>query len=166
MTELQRLSRFIIRTPGRYHKSNLASHGNANEKKPYYATWPSTVEKIKKECLKQGPKSTVECLSSIAGGLIDASAPGQLPRDNKQLTYIYIYKKVRKQKGQCGPSSVPEIIPDTVRLVHPAPSNSSLLVQQHLKVWQCLTITASFSMYRCSTQISLPVPFNFRCLPR
>ena len=59
LSELQRLSPVYDTYPRPLPQS---SHGNANEKKPYYATWPSTVEKIKKECLKQGPKSTVECL--------------------------------------------------------------------------------------------------------
>ena len=74
----------------------LASHGNAKEKKPYYPTWPSTLDKIKSECLKQGPKATVECLSFAAGGVIGASAPGQLPRDKKQVTNL---RKREKLKG-------------------------------------------------------------------
>ena len=64
----------------------LASHGNAKEEKPYYSTWPSTVKKIKKECLRQGSEVTVECPLSVAGDLTGASAPGQLPRDEKQET--------------------------------------------------------------------------------
>ena len=74
----------------------LASHENAKEKKPYYPTWPSTLEKMKKECLKHGPKATVECLSSVAGGVIGASAPGQLPRNEKQVTNM---RKREKLKG-------------------------------------------------------------------
>ena len=33
-------------------------------------------------------KATVECLSFAAGGVIGASAPGQLPRDEKQVTNL------------------------------------------------------------------------------
>ena len=81
----------------------LASRGNAKEKKPYYPTWPSTLDKIKSECLKQGPKATVECLSFAAGGVIGASAPGQLPRDEKQVTNL---RKREKLTGLgLGPTS-------------------------------------------------------------
>ena len=66
------------------------------EKKPYYPTWPSTLDKIKSECLKQGPKATVKCLSFAAGGVIGISAPGQLPRDEKQVTNL---RKQEKLKG-------------------------------------------------------------------
>ena len=77
----------------------LANHGNAKEKKPFHPTWPSTLEQIKSKCLEQGPKATVEHLSSVAGGVVGASAPGQLPRDEKQVTYMRNRGKLR---GQCG----------------------------------------------------------------
>lgn len=66
------------------------------EKKPYYPTWSSTLEKMKKKFLKHGPKATVECLSSVARGVIGASAPGQFPRNEKQVTNM---RKREKLKG-------------------------------------------------------------------
>ena len=42
-------------------------------------TWPSTVKKIKKECLKQGSKVALESLPSVAVDLTGVSAAGQLP---------------------------------------------------------------------------------------
>ena len=54
----------------------------------------------------------VECLLSVAGDLTDASAAGQLPRDEKQETNMR-----REAEGRCGPSSEPKIIPGTVQLV-------------------------------------------------
>ena len=66
----------------------VASHGNAKEKKPYFATWPSTMDKLKGKCLQQGPKSTIEHVSSSFGGVTGALAPGQLPRNEMQITKL------------------------------------------------------------------------------
>lgn len=80
----------------------LASHGNAKDKKLFYPTWPSTMDRIKEECIEHGPKATVEHLSTEVGGVTGASAPGELPRNEKQVTNL---KKQVKLKGQvCGPS--------------------------------------------------------------
>lgn len=77
----------------------LASHGNAKEKKPFYPTRPSTLEQIRNKCLEQGLKATVEHLSTVSGGVVGASAPGQLPRDEKQVTNM---RKREKLRGRCG----------------------------------------------------------------
>ena len=66
----------------------LSGHGNSKDKKPFYPTWPSTMGRIKDECFRQGPKATVECLSSDVGGVVGATAPGQLPRSEKQVTVL------------------------------------------------------------------------------
>ena len=81
---------------------NLVSHGNAKVKKPFYPTWPSTLDKLKKECREQGPKATVECLSSAVGGVVGASAAGQLPRDEKQVTNVRKREKLRGRSGEPG----------------------------------------------------------------
>lgn len=63
----------------------LSPHGNAKELKPFHPTWPSTLQRVKEECSSQGPKETVERVSSQVGGVLLASAPGQLPRNEKQV---------------------------------------------------------------------------------
>ena len=80
----------------------LSSHGNAKDKKSFYPTWSSTLEQVKKQCVQHGPKSTVEYLSSAVGGVIGASAPGQLPRYEKQVTNT---TKREKLKGRCSGAS-------------------------------------------------------------
>lgn len=75
----------------------LASHGNSKNVRPFYPTWPSTLAEIKKECREQGSKATVEYVSSVAGRVIGASAPGQLPCDEKQVTNM---RKREKGRGQ------------------------------------------------------------------
>ena len=40
--------------------------------------------RIKDECFRQGPKETVECLSSDVAGVVGATAPGQLPCSEKE----------------------------------------------------------------------------------
>lgn len=57
----------------------LSSHQNA-KKKPFFPTWPSPV---KEECSSLGPKATIEQVSGAVGGVMSASAPGQLPRNEK-----------------------------------------------------------------------------------
>ena len=77
----------------------LSSHGNSKSGKPFYPTWPSTLTNVKKECGTQGPKATVEHLSSIAGGVLGASAQGELPRDEKQVTNMKKRKKIADKSG-------------------------------------------------------------------
>ena len=74
----------------------LSSHGNSKEKKPFFATWPSTLDSIKKECLQQGPKSTIEKMCAKAGGTLHAIASGQLPRSEKQITTLAAKEKLKK----------------------------------------------------------------------
>ena len=63
----------------------------------FFATWPSTVDTIKTECLQQGPKSTIEAVCAKAGGILHATAPGQLPCSEKQVSTIAA-KERSKQK--------------------------------------------------------------------
>ena len=64
----------------------VKKHGNSKIDVPFHPTWPSTKQKIKEECITRGPKSTVAVVSATAGGVLKASAPGQLPRNEKQVT--------------------------------------------------------------------------------
>ena len=60
------------------------------------------MDQIKNECLIHGPKETVEHLSLAVGGVVSASAPGELPRNEKQVTNL---RQQAKLKGNpCGPS--------------------------------------------------------------
>ena len=62
-------------------------HGNSTIKKePFHPTWSSTKQQIKQKCVDTGPKQVVASVSAVAGGVLRASAPGQLPRDEKQVT--------------------------------------------------------------------------------
>ena len=61
-------------------------HGNSTTSTPFHPTWFSTKRMIKGKCTKEGPKSLVGTLSSQAGGMLEACAPGQLPRNEKQVT--------------------------------------------------------------------------------
>ena len=71
----------------------VVSHGNSKEKKPFFSTWPSTRDLINSECLKMGPKGTIEHVTEKVGGILKAVGPGQLPRSEKQVTIA-----IRKQK--------------------------------------------------------------------
>ena len=64
----------------------LKKHGNSKGDVPFHPTWLSTKLKIKEECVAHGPKSTIADVSAKAGGVLKASAPGQLPRNEKQIS--------------------------------------------------------------------------------
>ena len=63
----------------------VKSHGNSKKGTPFHPTWFSTKQQLKGKCGTQGPKSVVASLSAAAGGILEASAPGQLPRGEKQV---------------------------------------------------------------------------------
>ena len=62
----------------------VLKHGNAKVDVPFHPTWPST-RKIRLHCSQQGPKAVVATVSAAAGGVLAASAPGKLPRNEKQI---------------------------------------------------------------------------------
>ena len=65
----------------------IKPHGNSTIKKePFHPTWSSTKQQIRQKCVDTGPKQVVAFISAIAGGVLGASAPGQLPRDKKKVT--------------------------------------------------------------------------------
>lgn len=68
----------------------MKSHGNSKAQTPYHLTWSSTKQRIKDECNIKGPKNTVSTISTDVGGIIHATAPGELPRNEKQ---IFNYKQ-------------------------------------------------------------------------
>ena len=64
----------------------VKSHGNSKRSIPFHPTWSSTKKEIREQCAVEGLKSVVATLSASVGGVLTASAPGQLPRDEKQVT--------------------------------------------------------------------------------
>jgi len=63
----------------------VKSHGNSKKGTLYHPTWASTKQQIKEKCGSGGPKCVVASLSAAAGGVLEATAPGQLPRGEKQI---------------------------------------------------------------------------------
>ena len=59
-------------------------HGNAKSEIPFFPTSSST---IKSECLTSGPKQVVSNVFEKVGGLLSASYPGILPRNERQIKY-------------------------------------------------------------------------------
>lgn len=64
----------------------MRPHGNSKSTKPFHPTWPSTIKMIKKEGAHAGRKEVVSCVSHYVGGVMGAIAPGQLPRDEMQVS--------------------------------------------------------------------------------
>ena len=67
---------------------------------PFHPTWCSTKNHIKRVCAAEGPKSVVASLSAEVGVVLEASAPGQLPRDEKQVTN-YKARVTVEQRQSC-----------------------------------------------------------------
>ena len=61
-------------------------HDNSKSCKPFYLTWPSTLELIKKEGSTSGPKQIVARVCEKVGSVMGASAPGQLPHGERQVS--------------------------------------------------------------------------------
>ena len=53
---------------------------------PYYPTLPSTTMGIKDECSRLGPKAVVSSVESAARGIEEVSYPGELPRNELQVS--------------------------------------------------------------------------------
>lgn len=77
----------------------VVSHGNSKSKAPFFPTWPSTMKRIKKEAEKIGPKAVVSEISSKVGGVLEAKAPGQLPRDENQVSNVKRSITCQESKG-------------------------------------------------------------------
>ena len=74
-------------------------HGNAKSLKPFFPTLPSTVDRIRSQCSISGPKEVVSSISADAGGILAASYPGELPRDEQQVS------QMKKRLPKCMSSS-------------------------------------------------------------
>ena len=93
----------VYRIPPGFHPT-IKVHGNSKVAGPFHPTWPSTKEQIKEQCLVKGPESTLSSISIEAGGIIGASAPGLLPRDEKQVSNfkrkLAFQSRISKISGQ------------------------------------------------------------------
>lgn len=69
-------------------KPTVFPHGNAKSSKPFFPTLPSTVERIRSECTVSGPKEVMASVSSQGGGIVGATYPGALPRDEQQISQM------------------------------------------------------------------------------
>ena len=69
---------------------DVASHGNSKQKMTFYPTLPSTKRLIRKEVSNRqsGPKRTVSIVSQKVGGVTGATSPCDLPRNERQITYL------------------------------------------------------------------------------
>ena len=65
---------------------SVVPHGNSKSNKPFFPTLPSTAETIKEKCVSSGPKAVVACVDSSDGGIMEASYPSQLPRNEQQVS--------------------------------------------------------------------------------
>ena len=79
----------------------LFLHGNSKSGSPFYATLPSTKVRIKEECLHSGPKRTVSSVSASSGGIVGASYPGELPRNEQQVSNFKMKHKQVASTERC-----------------------------------------------------------------
>ena len=79
----------------------VASHGNSKEKVPFYPTLPSTKCLIQKEVSKRqsGPKHTISVVSQKVGGVTRATSPCDLPRNERQISYMKSCSCKRQHSG-------------------------------------------------------------------
>ena len=66
----------------------IAPHGNSKTKKPFFPTLPSTKMEIEIQNRSCGPKSALGIVSEKLGGIVDANSPCELPRNERQISYI------------------------------------------------------------------------------
>lgn len=69
------------------HEVTVQKYGRAKEDKPYFRTFPSTVEKLKGFCKENKPKSAIQFTSDASGGVCKVEGSGSLPRNRRQASY-------------------------------------------------------------------------------
>ena len=60
-------------------------HGNAHSGIPYVQTMPSMIYVLKEKAKGSTPKCALKFLSTEAGGILEASSAGSLPRNRQQV---------------------------------------------------------------------------------
>lgn len=61
-------------------------HGNSKSELPYFGTLPSTFKAIQEKCCSLGPKAVVASVGKSVGGILNANYPGELPRNESQVS--------------------------------------------------------------------------------
>ena len=80
----------------------LQPHGNSKSDKPFYGTLPSTMESIAVKS-SSGPKEIISDVSAAVGGVMGATDPCCLPRNEQQVTDVRRRRK-RSAYGGCNPN--------------------------------------------------------------
>ena len=80
-------------------KPIVRPYGNSKSNKPFYPTWPSTLKMVKGELEASGPKDIMSSVSRKVGGVMGAAAPGQLPRDETQISNAKRTLKFHENQG-------------------------------------------------------------------
>ena len=70
------------------HQLKIAPHGNARYGQSYVRTMPSVMCKLKKEAKKKTPRRALQFVSHEAGGIMEATSAGALPRSRQQVKDI------------------------------------------------------------------------------
>ena len=63
----------------------VAPHGNSRSGQSYVRTMPSVIHKLKQEAKKNTPKRVLQFVSCEAGGILEATSAGALPRNRQQV---------------------------------------------------------------------------------
>ena len=95
----------------------VKSHGNSKRGVPFHPTWSSTKKQIRDKCAVDGPKSVVATLSAQVGGVLQASAPGQLPRDEKQVTNFRSRVSTEQRLSNCPPGISRDVAADDLFMI-------------------------------------------------
>ena len=77
----------------------IVPHGNSKSNKPFYPTLPSTKALIAQHSQASGPKHTVSAVSAKVGGIVNARSASQLPRNERQVSYIQSKVKPHASTG-------------------------------------------------------------------
>ena len=67
------------------HNLKIAPHGNSHSGQSYVQTMPGVMCKLKQEAKKITPKPVLQFVSSEAGGIMEATSAGALPRNHQQI---------------------------------------------------------------------------------
>ena len=66
----------------------VVPHGNSKSNQPFFPTLPSTKALIEAQSQWSGPKETLNVVSTKLGGVVNARSASQLPRNERQVSYI------------------------------------------------------------------------------
>ena len=87
----------------------VVSHGNSKTAQPYFPTLPSTTLDIKKKCVLSGPKEVASNIENSACDILEATYPGQLPRNERQISNFKCHTPVSTGQKLCCQSKSNEL---------------------------------------------------------